>query len=145
MLPYGNSDVDWLDIEKRRTLKASDWFFSYRRGFGYVGISHSANGALVEKAGREGFRENLAYRDFRSILVNFFKQLAYEFFFRESSPQGEDFRKNKIRLKAEAALLDKQRKKADGRRKEFEELINEFNKKYNGAFLRRKAQRLRPS
>ncbi len=141
MLPYGNSDVDWLDIEKRRTLKASDWFFSYRRGFGYVGISHSANGALVEKAGREGFRENLAYRDFRSILVNFFKQLAYEFF-RESSPQGEDFRENKIRLKAEAALLDKQRKKADGRRKEFEELINEFNKKYNGAFFEKKGSEI---
>src|SRR5690554_3957904 len=75
ILPYGNSDVDWLEVEKRRTLSARDWFFSYRRGFGYVAISHSKNAALTEKAGREGFRENLAYRDFRSILINFFKQL----------------------------------------------------------------------
>lgn len=134
VLPYGNSDVDWLDIEKRRTLKASDWFFSYRRGFGYVGISHGVNSTLVEKAGREGFRENLAYRDFRSILINFFKQLAYEFF-RDTSPQGSDFLENKARLKAQYALLDKQRKKADGRRKEFDAALQLFNKRYNEGFF----------
>ena len=138
VLPYGNSDVDWLDIEKRRSLKASDWFFSYRRGFGFVAINHEANSALVEKAGREGFRENLAYRDFRAILINFFKQLAYEFF-RPTSPQGSDFVESKARLQAEAALLDKQRKKADSRRKEFEAALELFNSRYNDNFFEAEA------
>ncbi|KIP98425.1 MULTISPECIES: ATP-binding protein [Pseudomonas] len=134
VLPYGNSDVDWLDIEKRRTYAAKDWFFSYRRGFGYVAISHVENGSLTEKAGREGFRENLAYRDFRSILVNFFKQLAYEFF-RQTSPQGEDYWEGKVHFSTQAALLKKQQEKAAGRRKELQDSFKEFFTLYNqGAF-----------
>lgn len=134
VLPYGNSDVDWLDIEKRRTKSAGDWFFSYRRGFGYVAITHKDNGTLTEKAGREGFRENLAYRDFRAILVNFFMQLAYEFF-RDSSPQGDDFNENKVLLKTQADLLKKQQKKADYRRKEFGELLKTFFTRYNESYF----------
>ena len=134
VLPYGNSDMDWLDIEKRRTLAAKDWFFSYRRGFGYVAISHQENGTLTEKAGREGFRENLAYRDFRAILVNFFRQLAYEFF-RESSPQGEDFNENKAFFRAQDQLLKKQQKKADGRRGEFDGSLKTFFTCYNEEYF----------
>ncbi|MBG5551085.1 ATP-binding protein [Pseudomonas aeruginosa] len=130
VLPYGNSDVDWLDIEKRRTYSAKDWFFSYRRGFGYVEIKHSVNGSLTEKAGREGFRENLAYRDFRSILVNFFKQLAYEFF-RNTSPQGEDYNEGKELFAAQAELLKKQKAKADSRRSEFQQHLDSFFELYN--------------
>ncbi|WP_240220701.1 ATP-binding protein [Rheinheimera hassiensis] len=130
VLPYGNSDVDWLDIEKRRTKSAGDWFFSYRRGFGYVAITHKENGTLTEKAGREGFRENLAYRDFRAILVNFFMQLAYEFF-RDSSPQGDDFNENKALLKVQAEILKKQQKKADSRRGEFDASLKTFFTRYN--------------
>ncbi len=80
VLPYGNSDYDFLNIEQRRTLAAKDWFFSYRRMIGLVEINHDNNSALVEKAGREGFRENRASRQFRDILENFFKQLAIDYF-----------------------------------------------------------------
>lgn len=125
VLPYGHSDYDYLDIEKRRTKSAQDWFFSYRRGFGYISISHEDNGALTEKAGREGFRENQAYRDFRSILVNLFQQLALEFF-RPSGSQSELFWDNKVRLLAQSKLLEKQSKKADGRRKIFREELSAF-------------------
>ncbi|UCH71439.1 MAG: ATP-binding protein, partial [Thermoplasmatales archaeon] len=54
ILPYGDSDYDFLDIEKRRTLKASWYFFSYRRMFGVIDISKNSNNNLIEKAGREG-------------------------------------------------------------------------------------------
>ncbi|APC75093.1 TPA: ATP-binding protein [Pseudomonas aeruginosa] len=134
VLPYGNSDVDWLDIEKRRTLAAKDWYFSYRRGFGFVAISHEVNGALTEKAGREGLRENQAYRDFRSILVNFFKQLAYEFF-RKSSPQGDDFNEGKLRYAAQAKILERQRAKVDNRRRDFDEELSRFDSLYNERFF----------
>ncbi|NWA02876.1 ATP-binding protein [Pseudomonas gingeri] len=141
ILPYGNSDYDWLDIEKRRNLAAKDWFFSYRRGFGYVSISHSENGALTEKAGREGFRENQAYRDFRAILINFFRQLAYEFF-RKSSPQGDDFWAGKNTYAAQAVLLKKQQEKADGRRGVFRNELEQFFDDYNSGVFESESKEL---
>ena len=96
---------------------------------GFVAITHAENGALSEKAGREGFRQNQAYRDFRAVLMNFFQRLAFEFF-RQTSPQGEAYWTKKGTLTAEAALLAKQRKKADNRRKEFGDLLKVFFDKY---------------
>jgi len=85
ILPYGDTDFDWLDIEIRRSKGAGFYFFSYRRIFGVVSITRADNGELQEKAGREGFTQNLAYRQLRSILKNFFIQVAADFF-REDSP-----------------------------------------------------------
>lgn len=134
ILPYGNSDVDWIDMERRRNLSAKDWFFSYRRGFGYVAITHEVNGALTEKAGREGFRENQAYRDFRSIIVGLFKQLATEFF-KPNATQGEDFWAGKKHYALQAALLKKQKEKADGRRDVFRRELEGFFELYNEGYF----------
>ncbi len=141
ILPYGNSDYDWLDIEKRRTLAAKDWIFSYRRGFGYVSIGHSENRSLTEKAGREGFRENQAYRDFRAILINFFRQLAYEFF-RKTSPQGDDYWAGKEAYALQASLLKKYQEKADGRRDKFREELEAFYSFYNKDYFSLEAERI---
>lgn len=80
ILPYGDSDYDFLDIEQNRTKSASYYFFSYRRIFGVIEISRKNNSELIEKAGREGFIENKAYRQFKEISKNFFMQLAADFF-----------------------------------------------------------------
>ena len=80
VLPYGNSDFDFLDIERGRTKSASDSFFSYRRMFGVIELTRSANSELREKAGREGFASNEAYRQFRDMLKAFFYQIAVDFF-----------------------------------------------------------------
>ena len=61
VLPYGNSDYDFLEIERRRTMHAGTHFFSYRRIFGSININSQDNEALQEKAGREGFQSNKAY------------------------------------------------------------------------------------
>ena len=86
--PYGDSDYDWLDIERNRTLGAAYYFYSYRRMFGVVELTQQDNSRLTEKAGREGYRENKAYRQFRSILMNFFLQTAGDFF-REDGKYSE--------------------------------------------------------
>ena len=106
--PYGDSDYDWLDIERNRTLGAGYYFYSYRRMFGVIELSQSENGKLTEKAGREGFRENRAYRQLRSILMNFFLQTAGDFFREEGKyadvhieTKGELNRKEEIRRKKE--------------------------------------------
>lgn len=80
VLPYGNTDNDFLDIEKRRNLGMSYYFFSHRRMFGAIGITRAMNSGLVEKAGREGFQQNRAFRQFKQILESFLVNLAAEFF-----------------------------------------------------------------
>jgi len=119
VLPYGNNDYDWLDIERNRSKSARYYYFSYRRMFGVVEIDSETNGALTEKAGREGFRENAAYREFKSILKNFFVQLAADFF-REESPETRYFntkmeydRQEKLRRKREKQVGVKRRKLQD--------------------------------
>lgn len=118
VLPYGNSDYDFVNIEQRRTLAAKDWFFSYRRMIGWIDISYDDNSALVEKAGREGFRENRAYRQFRDILENFFKQLAIDYF-RSQADLGEDFRRERQRLLDDAERLKRRETGARERRAKF--------------------------
>ncbi len=88
ILPYGGPEQDFLGIERRRTKSAGDWFFSYRRIFGAVEITHADNWRLREKAGREGFIRDAAYDDFVRILTHFFETLAVDFF-RDSSRHGD--------------------------------------------------------
>ena len=97
ILPYGNSDVDWLNIEERRTKSASYYFFSHRRIFGAVKLTRSENGLLHEKAGREGFQQDKAYRQLKSILENLFLQLAADFF-RESGEFSELYNERKAEI-----------------------------------------------
>lgn len=80
VLPYGDSDVDFLRIELRRTKSAKEYYFSYRNMLGYVNLTKNENGALHEKAGREGFIENKAYKQFRAVLENFFIEVAAAYF-----------------------------------------------------------------
>ncbi len=111
VLPYGDNDYDFLDIERKRTQGAAYYYFSYRRMFGVIELSSAHNGALTEKAGREGFRENRAYRQLRDILGKFFTQIAADFF-REggsSSSRYEDRR-------SELSNLERARKKSDKRK-----------------------------
>jgi len=106
ILPYGNQDFDFLEFEQRRSISASDYFFSYRRMFGVVELTRRENGELREKAGREGFAANEAYRQFRTMLMNLFYEVAFQFF-RETGSQSERF----YERRAELERLDKARKR----------------------------------
>ena len=106
VLPYGNTDFDFLDIEVRRAKSASDAFFSYRRMFGVIELTKKRNENLREKAGREGFSDNAAYRQFREILKAFLYQVAFDFF-REHGSQAERF----LSEKGELNRLDRARRR----------------------------------
>lgn len=131
ILPYGNTDYDWIDIEKNRTKKASYYFFSFRRMFGVITISREKNANLVEKAGREGFRENEAYRQFRAILKNFFVQLAADFFREESTDTY--FVERKEELTRQDELRKKREKLAKGKREKLAQELERFFKDYDKA------------
>ena len=64
--------------------------------FGAIELPPDSSPRLVEKAGREGFRETRAYRDFRAILENFLVQLAADYF-RDEAVRGTQYR-NRPRL-----------------------------------------------
>ena len=113
--PYGDSDYDWLDIERNRTLGASYYFYSYRRMLGVIELSQTENGKLTEKAGREGFRENRAYRQLRSILMNFFLQTAGDFF-REEGKYADVHIEKKSELNRKEEIRRKKAKQVRQRR-----------------------------
>ena len=126
ILPYGDSDVDWLDIEKRRTKSASYYYFSYRRMFGYIDITSRDNNSLIEKAGREGFMENKAYRQFRGILGNFFTQLAADFFREGGGPKSEFWLERRAELERCHWAKKKREKRATERKDVFIKSLKEF-------------------
>lgn len=125
ILPYGGPEQDFIGIERRRTKSASDWFFSYRRMFGAVELSDAENRALREKAGREGFIRDQAYKDFVDILSNFFQNLAVDFF-RESSRMGA-WSETRGRLNQQAELLAKREKAAKHK-------LQRFDRQLDGVF-----------
>ena len=125
VLPYGNSDYDFLELEQRRSQKASWYYFSYRRMFGYVEISREANEELSEKAGREGFRENKAYRQFKAILKNFFLQIAADFF-RESGDHSDTYYEGRTELQRQEAARRARERQVKEERKRFSDTLNEF-------------------
>jgi hypothetical protein len=112
--PYGGPDFDFLDVERRRTLKASTAYYSFRNIMGAVELTSRNNPNLVEKAGREGFREDKAYRQFRSILINFFIQSAADFFRENGGKYSEEW----VEKRQELHHLDKVRKAREKQSKE---------------------------
>ena len=130
VLPYGTSDYDFLNIEQRRTKGASYYFFSYRRIFGVIDITREGNPHLVEKAGREGFRENRAYRQLKRLLENFFLQLAAEFF-REGSLRAEEFVKTRDDLERKALLRRRREAQVRVRRAAFANQLDTFFRAVN--------------
>ena len=120
--PYGDSDYDWLDIERNRTLGAGYYFYSYRRMFGVIELSQTDNGTLTEKAGREGFRENKAYRQLRLILMNFFLQTAGDFF-REDGKYADTHVEIKDELNRNEEIRRKKAKQVKPRRTAFQNAL----------------------
>ena len=123
--PYGNTDYDWLEIELRRTKSASYYYFSYRQMFGVVEVDSTHNGRLREKAGREGFRMNKAYRDLRGILKSFLVQVAADFF-REEGVHGERFTSRKRELDETERHRRARAKKASAKRSKFKRDLTVF-------------------
>lgn len=126
ILPYGDYSFDWIDVEKRRNKGAGYYFFSFRRMFGAVLLTRTKNGLLQEKAGREGFQQNEAYRQIRDILINLLLQLAAEFF-RKSGANGEAFETAQAEIRKRASALERQQKRSATKRRNFANALDAFS------------------
>ncbi|MDV7341831.1 ATP-binding protein [Terasakiella sp. A23] len=125
VLPYGNSDYDFLEIERRRTLGAAHYFFSYRRMFGAIFIDSTSNPDLHEKAGREGFQNNKAYRQFRLCLMNFFEQLAAKYF-RAEGVYADEWAEKRSSLEREYAIAQKRKQRATNKKNDLKNDLSNF-------------------
>ena len=115
--PYGRPDVDYLEIEERRTRGAGYYFFSYRRMFGAIRLSTETNPHLQEKAGREGFTRGSAYSDFRILLKDLLEYLAATYF-RTHGVESGAFEKGRERLVRDEKLRkQRDRRVAAGRKR----------------------------
>lgn len=132
VLPYGDSDVDFLHIEQRRS-KTGQAFFSYRRMLGSVELTKEKNYALQEKAGREGFIENKAYKQFKSILENFFIQTARDFF-NEKGDLSDQFVQIRSRHQEAYDLLKKRENLKSTKKKKLQEQLEGFFKRYDSDY-----------
>lgn len=133
VLPYGDSDIDFLHIEQRRSKSASQAFFSYRRMLGSIELSRENNYALQEKAGREGFIENKAYKQFKSILENFFIQAARDFF-NEKGDLSEHFVQIRSRHQEAYDLLKKRENLKSTKKKRLQEQLEQFFNRYDNDY-----------
>lgn len=103
--------------------------------FGLISLSQSENFKLKEKAGREGFIEDQAYKNLRDILKNFFVQLAADFFRDDvkAGPKAEVWATKRNELLSSHYALEKRDKQAKAKKFNFENSINNFfNKNSSG-------------
>lgn len=121
VLPYGRTEQDFLEFEYKRSKGAGRYFFSIRRMFGYIAISRTINRQLKDKAGREGFISNRAFREFTDDLkAFFFDDLAKKYFATYAEFSYKDDQKKQIIEEK----LEKERERTE--RKEFNKILKEY-------------------
>jgi signal transduction histidine kinase len=123
VMPYGKTDFDYAKFEERRSLNAGTYFFSHRRMFGAVYLTKAENGALIEKAGREGFIHNGAYRGFTNWLERIFVDLAKTYYgTNPATPHEHPARKKR-------AAVDRLRAKAKAAKEEFKRNLSSWQRR----------------
>lgn len=69
VLPYGDPDDDWLQLDTIRGTVKADRLLSNDQTIGFVYISQEGNAGLQDKTSREGLIDSgVAYRDFIGLL-----------------------------------------------------------------------------
>ncbi len=129
VLPYGRPNADFLRFEERRSKRAGTFYFSYRRMFGYLGLTRDVNFKLKDKSSREGLINNGAYRAFESDLINFFIDLANEYF--SDTPQKSLFRDKMALLKEQNEAIKEDNKRAIEEKKAFTRSLKSYPDKFD--------------
>ncbi|MBQ2922357.1 MAG: ATP-binding protein [Tyzzerella sp.] len=110
VLPYGRTDFDFLEFEKRRSNNAGRYYFSHRKMIGFIGITKKGNKNLIDKSGREGFVSNDAYRSMKTLLINFFKEIAKEKYGTHSEARTEFLEKKRRENEREKIIAEEKKK-----------------------------------
>lgn len=79
VLPYGDAENDFLNLEMRRSKNAGNYLFSHRNMFGKILITSEENPELEDKSSREGLLENEQYYYFINTIQNLLVKLAFDY------------------------------------------------------------------
>lgn len=88
VLPYGEPENDFLELEERRSRSAKYYLFSHRNMFGRIDITSSANPNLEDKSSREGLIENQYYYYFIKTLQNLLIKISVDFLYDKGKSLG---------------------------------------------------------
>jgi signal transduction histidine kinase len=133
VLPYGRENVDFLRFDQRRSKRAGTGFFSYRRMFGYLGLTRGTNPNLKDKSSREGLINNASYRAFEYDLIALFTDLANEYFGDKAKQSIFLDKKTELNAQTEALKADKARETAEKQQftKDLNSYLDRFEKYQN--------------
>lgn len=109
VLPYGEPENDFLNMEERRSYNAGNYIFSHRNIFGRIDIDTHNNPYLEDKSSREGLIENNQYFYFIKTMENLLIDLGFNFF--------SDARKDSLQIRENYVERNK-REKEEKREKE---------------------------
>lgn len=105
--PYGESDNDWLNIDRRQTQGLMR-FFGTRDLIGYVQISKEENTELKPLTNRQGLEENTAFYQLRQFVVDVCITTLESYYFNKIKVgKNETIRKTKAEIGGAVAGLDK--------------------------------------
>jgi len=128
VLPYGRQNADFLRFEERRSRRIGSYYFSYRRMFGYLGLSRNENPNLKDKSSREGLINNASYRAFESDLIAFFVDLANEYF--GDKAKQSIFLDKKALLNAQSEALKADKKRETVEKVQFSKDLNSYSERF---------------
>ena len=81
VMPYGDKDFDWLNIDVMRGTESVSHFFSNDQTVGFVYITQKGNPNLKDKTNREGLLDSdNAYQDFvfaNQLILRYFRSHEY--------------------------------------------------------------------
>ncbi|WIV11084.1 ATP-binding protein [Proteiniborus sp. MB09-C3] len=79
ILPYGEPENDFLNLEARRSKHAGNYLFSHRNMFGKIDINSADNPNLEDKSSREGLIENEYFYYFTKTLENLLINISLDY------------------------------------------------------------------
>ena len=130
VLPYGRPNADFLKFEERRNRRIGSYFFSYRRMFGYIGITRNKNGDyLKDKSSREGLINSDPYIAFESDLISFFIQIAKDYF--SDKAEKSIFLDEKKKLNEQHQAISDDKKRETEEKKSFSRGLSSYPSKFN--------------
>lgn len=103
VLPYGEPENDFLNMEERRSYNAGNYIFSHRNIFGRIDIDSHNNPHLEDKSSREGLIENSQYFYFIKTMENLLIDLGFNFL--------SDARKDSLQIREDYIERNKREKK----------------------------------
>lgn len=113
ILPYGEPENDFLNLEERRSKNAGLYLFAHRNIFGRIDINSNDNPLLEDKSSREGLIENEQFHFFIRTLENLLIRIATEYVASRGKKSSKGLRDTYVNYNRKLADEKKQKDEAE--------------------------------